>query len=280
MKKKLLFSLILAFFLMSICMSVSEVVTAEQANLRESKYVEVAPEHVYHEKVSGMVKNGSEVSISVVLTNFSKVIEGNKSELFFYSDLGVLPSIIVDGTPKEYKIPFVVDHRKVREVKVTLVRDAPEVNKRRENVTLLNITQKIKEEEYSVIDIKRHVTSEIIEDALSAWHKAEEAVEAANLTITNATKAKINVEEAKTTLKLAKEHLNNSLDFYNGGRPEEALREAELASVSAGDAKKLAESVKGARRIRNYGILAAVVIIAVVVLGLWAKKRSKKRRIY
>lgn len=83
-------------------------------------------------------------------------------ELLFHSDLGVFPSIIVDGTPKEYKIPFVVDHKKVEEVKVTLSGDAPEVNKRKETVTLLNITQKIKDEEDSVIDIKRDVSSEII----------------------------------------------------------------------------------------------------------------------
>jgi hypothetical protein len=276
LRKKIVSLLILAFFLMPICMSVAE----EQANLPESKFVEVASVHVGYEKVSGMVKNGSEVSISVVLTNFSKVIEGNKSELFFHSDLGMLPSIIVDGTPKEYKIPFVVDHRKVREVKVMLVGDAPEVNKRRENVTLLNITQKIKEEEYSVIDIKRHVTSEVIEEALSAWHKAEEEIKKANWTIVNATEAGINVEAAKTSLDLAKEHLNNSLECYNAGRPEDALEEARRASEYAKISEQRAESAACSVKSRNYGIIAAVVIIAVVAFVFLIKQRRKKRGIY
>jgi hypothetical protein len=276
-----LFSLILAFFLMSICMSVSGVVAEENPGLPESKLVEVASLPPKYEAVSGMVKNGSEVSITVVLTNFSREIEGNKSELFFHSDLeDPVWGISIDGSPEECSSPFTVDHRKVGEARITLAGKAPEVKKRTEDkITLLNITQKIKKE-YSVLCLKEYVTSEIAEDALGAWHKADEEIENANWTIANATKAGIDVEEAERAIKLANEHLNNSLDFYNSGRPEEALREAELASVSAGDAKEIAKGAKVVRKTRDIIVMVAIVIIAVVVLGLWAKKRSKKRGIY
>ena len=282
LKKKLLFSLILAFFLMSICMSVSGVVAKEQANLPESKFVEVAsPPSIKCEDISGMVKNGSEVSISVVLTNFSKEIEGDKSKLFFHSDLGdPVWGISIDGSPKECSSPFTIDHKKVGEARITLTGKAPEVNKRKENVTVLNITQETTEGKYWVVDIKRDVTSEIIEDALNAWHKAKEEIESANWTIANATKAGIGVEESERAFKLANEHLNNSLDFYNSDRPEEALKEAELASAFAEDAKKLAEGAKTTRRIRDYSVLAAVVIIAVVVFVFLIRQRRKKRGIY
>lgn len=89
--------------LMPLCLSVC---VAEDSP--SPQFVKVKSVHIDYDKVYGteMVKNGSKVTIEVVLTNFSKVVEGNKSELFFHSDLGVLPSIIVDGIPKEYKTPL------------------------------------------------------------------------------------------------------------------------------------------------------------------------------
>lgn len=264
-----------AFCLIPLSMSVC---VAEE----NPQYVGVKSAYIDYDKVYGteMVKNGSKVTIEVVLTDFSEVIEGNKSELLFHSDLGVFPSIIVDGTPREYKIPFVVDHRKVEVVKVTLSGDAPEVNKRKENVTLLNITQKIKEEEDSVIDIKRDVSSEIIEDAIDAVYNAVEGIEKANAAIADAEEAGVNVADAKGSLVLANEYLNNSQQLYNEGRPGAALEEANKALDSAKEAEAKAGSAVGGRTFKNYAIIAAVVVIAVVAVVLLLRQRQRKRRVY
>ena len=221
-----------AFCLMPLSMSVC---VAEE----NPQYVEVESVHIDYDKVyeTEMVKNGSKVSIDVVLTDFSAVITGNKSELLFHSDLGAFPSIIVDGTPKEYKIPFVVDHKKVEEVKVTLSEYAPEVNKRKENVTLLNITQKIGEEEDLVININRDVSSETIEDAIIAVDNANREIEKATLAIADAEEAGLSVAGAKESLVLANEYLNNSQQLYNEGRSEEALEEAKKALDSTKEAE-------------------------------------------
>ncbi|RLG33808.1 hypothetical protein DRN97_04110 [Methanosarcinales archaeon] len=280
LRKKIVFLLILAFFLMPICMS-GGVIAEEQANLQESKFVEIASVHVNYDKVNGMVKNGSKVSIEVVLSNFSKEVEGKKSDLIFYSDLEEpVWGISIDGSPEKCRSPFMIDHRKVTEARITVTGKAPEVKKRtEEKVILMNITQKIKEE-YPVICIKEYITSEVIEDALRAWHKAEGEIKKANWTIVNATEAGINVEAAKTSLDLAKEHLNNSLECYNAGRPEDALEEARRASEYAKISEEKAESAACSVKSRNYGIIAAVVIIAVVVFVFLIKKRRKKRGIY
>jgi len=266
-----------AFCLMPLSMSVW---AAEDSP--SPQFVKVKSVHIDYDKVYGteMVKNGSKVTIEVVLTNFSKVVERNKSELFFHSDLGVLPSIIVDGIPKEYKTPFVVDHRTVKEVKVTLSGDAPEVNKRRENVMLLNITQKIKEEEDLVKDIKRDVSSRAIEDALSMWHEANETITNANEAIDNAEEAGLNVADAKKSLELANEHLNNSQRYYNEGMPEEALVEAEKALDSAKDAEAKAGSAVGGRTFRNYAIIAVVAVVVIIVFVLLLQQRKRKRGVY
>lgn len=264
-----------AFCLMPLSMSVC---IAEDT----PQYLKIESLHVDYDKVAGtdMVKNGSKVTIEVVLANFSKVIEGNKSELLFHSDLGVFPSIIVDGVPKEYEIPFLVDHKKAEVVKVTLVGDAPEVNKRRDDVTLLNITQKIQDDEDLVIEIKRTVSSEIIEDAIIAINNAKEEIAIANEAVASADEAGLDVSSAEESLDLANEYLNNSLERYNGGWPGEALEEAERALASAHEAEDKAGSAIGGRTSRNYAIIAVVVVIAVVAFVLLIQQRKRKRGVY
>jgi hypothetical protein len=263
-------------------MSVCCVAAEESSALPQSPFVTAKVTNINYDIVSGtgMVENGSEVSIKVVLKDFVKEIEGDKSELFLYSDLqGPVWGISLDGVSKEFRSPFTIDHGKVTEAYITLTGKAPEVYKREDNVTLLRITQKVKEE-YAVIDIENDVTSEMIESALKAWHNAREAIEVANESIAKANATGVNVKEATKSLELANEHLSNSLDFYNSGRQEEALEEAQLAFVSAEEAKKLAEGAKSASQITNYGIIAAVVVIAVVILVFLLMQRMKKRRIY
>jgi len=252
------------------------------------QFVAVESVHVDYDKVQGteMIKNVSKVTVEVVLSDFSNVIEGNKSGLLFQTDLVTkdlqyeLPSIIVDGVPKDYASPFTVDHNEDEEVRVTLIANAPEVYKRTENVTLLSITQKIQEKEYSVIEIKRDVSSEIIEDAVDAIFNAGEEIAAANESIANAEEAGVNVDEAKTRLALSNEHLTNAQQLYNEGRSGEAIEEAELALASAQDAAAKAGSAVGGKTQRNYGIIAAVILIAAVAFIVVFQQRKRKRGVY
>jgi hypothetical protein len=246
------------------------------------QFVTVESVHVDYDEVQGteMIENGSKVTVEVVLSDFSKVIEGNKSGLLFDSDLGVFPSIIVDGVPKDYASPFTVDHSKVEEVKVTLFGNAPPAYKRTENVTLLSITQKIQEKEYLVIEIKRDVSSEVIEDAVDAIFNAGEEIATANESIANAEEAGVNVDDAKTRLELANEHLTNAQQLYSEGRSEEAIEEAELALTSAQDAAAKAGSAVGGKTQRNYGIIAAVILIAAVAFIVVFQQRKRKRGVY
>jgi hypothetical protein len=246
------------------------------------QFVAVESVHVDYDKVyeTEMIKNGSKVTVEVVLSDFSNVIEGNKSGLLFQTDLGKFPSISVDGVPKDYASPFTVDHNEDEEVQVTLIGNAPEAYKRTENVTLLSITQKIQEKEYLVIEIKRDVSSEIIEDAVIAIFNAGEEIAAANESIANAEEAGVNVDEAKTRLALANEHLTNARQLYNEGRSGEAIEEAELALTSAQDAAAKAGSAVGGKTQRNYGIIAAVIIIAAVAFIVVFQQRKRKRGVY
>jgi hypothetical protein len=246
------------------------------------QFVAVKSVHIDYDKVyeTEMIKNVSKVTLEVVLSNFSKVIEGNMSGLLFQSDLGKFPSISVDGVPKDYASPFTVDHNEDEEVQVTLIANAPEAYKRKENVTLLKITQKIQEKEYSVIEIKRDVSSEMIEDTVNAIFNAGEGVAVANESIANAEEAGVNVDEAKTRFELANEQLTDAKQLYNEGRSEEALEKAELALASAQDAEARAESAVGGKTQRNYGIIVAVVIIAVVAFVLVLQQRKRKRGVY
>lgn len=270
----LVLTVIGAFCLMALSMSVC---VAEE----NPQFVEVKSEHIVYDEVSGtdLVKSGGKVSIEIVLTNFSQEIEGEESELLFESDLGVLPSIIVDGAPKEYQTPFTVNHKEVEEVKVTLSGDAPEVNKREPDVTLLKITQEIKEE-YPVINIKRDVSSEAIEEIIIAIDDAKEAIANAAVAIASAEAAGVNIADAETSLELANKHLDDSESFYFNGQLEEALVEAGSAMESAKDAEAKAGAAVGGKTQRNYGIIAAVVVIAVVVLVLLFLQWKKKRGVY
>ncbi|MEA2032559.1 MAG: hypothetical protein U9N41_03120 [Euryarchaeota archaeon] len=282
--KKLIFSLILAFFLMSICMSVG-VIAKEQANLQESKFVEVATKIEYEDynffNSYGMVKNGSGVTIEVVLTNFSAPID--ESDLTFYSYFlekeNIEPAIFVNGIAKEYKSPFTVNHGRDKEVKILVRGKAPEV-KKMEPITFLNITQKVKGEYYSVESIKRDVSSEIIEDAITAMHEAREKLNSANWTIANATEKGIDVTEADANFGRARLYLENAERDYWEGWPKESIEAATNASYYAELAKQKAESAVGAKKHLNYGGLAVVAIVAIVVIVFLNRQRQRKRGVY
>jgi len=246
------------------------------------EFVTVESVHVDYDAVTNtdFIKNGSKVSIEVVLTNFSTEI-GGYPELIFYSDLVPYPhvsGVSIDGIPKAY--PFNLDPRTAKKVTVTLIGDAPEVNKRTEEpIVLLNISQKLKEV-YPVYEIKRYVSSEIIEATITKINDANESIAKATLTIANASKAGIGVSDARTSLELANEHLNNSNSLYNEGKPEEALAEAELALGSAKEAENKAEAAMGGKTKGNIALIAAVVVIAIVAILVLTRKRRKKRKIY
>jgi hypothetical protein len=270
------------FFLMLISVSVSVAAEKEPSNLSKSKFVEAKIEHIDYDNVYGteMVKNSSDVSITVILTNFSKEVD--RSELIFHSELeGALPlGISVDGSSREYSSPFPLDHQTVKEVKIILSGKAPAEVKVRKPIVFLAIEQETKEEKYSVIEIKKDVTAEIIENALRAWHKAEGEIKEANAAIVNATSAGLEVDEANTSFELAKKLLNESLSSYSDGKPGKALEDAEESSNRAIEAKNKAETAIKSVEFRNYGVMGAiVVVVAVVVLLLYVRWRRERGRV-
>jgi len=168
----------------------------------------------------------------------------------------------------------------VTEATIILTGKAPEVKSpRKENVTLLRITQKIKKE-YLVVDIKRDVTSEIIESAIIAIDEAREKLNSANLTIANATEKGIDVSEADTTFETASLYFKDAEEAYWDGWPKESVEAATNASYYAELAKQKAESAVGAKKHLNYGGLAVVAIIAIVVIVFLNRVRRRKRGIY
>jgi hypothetical protein len=245
------------------------------------RFVTVESVNVEYKGVHGteMVPSGGKITIEVVLSNFSTGIAGDKSELRFNSDLDILPSIIVDGTPKEFKIPFVVDHSKVQEVKVILIGDAPEVTTRRDDVLLLNITQKVVNE-YQVVEIRRTVSSEAIEDAIMAIADARAELERADTAIEAAQAQGLKVSEARISLELANEHLNNSQQMYFEGRPEAAVAEAEQAKTAAQEAEAKAAAAVGGQTYRNYAIIGVIIAVLLVVVVLFLQQRRRKRGVY
>ena len=264
-----------ALFLVPL-MSVSGAATKE---LTESPFVKSEIKNIDYEVVSGTerVKNCTEVSIKIVLTNISKEI--GSSKLIFYSELVGAEGHIKDKVLQSGSI-YMLNHEAVgEEAVVSWSGEAPDV-KRRGSFTLLNITQETAEGQYPVESIIRDVSSEMIEDALNVWYKAKKAIEEANQTITNASEKGLIVASATTKYELAREHLNNSLGHYNSGRQDAALEEAKRALIHAEAANNLTKGAETTSKIRNYGILAAVVVIIVVVLAVILMQRKRKRGIY
>ncbi|MHC1610162.1 MAG: hypothetical protein ACXQTW_00925 [Candidatus Methanospirareceae archaeon] len=274
--------LITAFCLTPLCMSVC--VAGEQTSLPATPFMHVEIKDLRYDHVYGteMVKNGSEVSIKIVLTNINKEIKN--STLGFHSELvDASGHLSVDERAAEVLesgSSYRLNHEKVMDkVVISWTGEAPEVRKR-EEFTLLNLTEETREGVYSVIEIRRDVSSEAIEDALSMWHEANETIAKASLAIAEAEEGGINVGEAKKSLELANEHLNNSRQYYNEGRPEDALVEAEKALDSAKDAEAKVGSAVGGRTFRNYAIISVVVVITIIALVLLLQHRRRKRRIY
>ncbi len=267
-----------AFFLTPI-MSVSGVGAEKSTSLPKSPFLNVEIKNIGYDRVYGteMVKNNSEVSIKIALTNISREIE--KSKLIFYSELVGEEGHIRDAVLKSGS-SYTVEHKKVEEeVVVIWSGKAPEVGKQ-ETFTLLDITHETTEGTYLVIDIKRAVTSEIIEDAGKAWYEAEEDIEKASWIIANATEEGIKVEDAELSLELANEHLNNSMECYSRGEPEKALKEANLASDFAKVAEEKARTAMGLTTYKTYTILVVVVVIAIVAFVFLIGQRRRKRGIY
>jgi len=252
---------------------------AATKELTESPFVKSEIKNIDYEEVSGTerVKNCTEVSIKIVLTNISKEI--GSSKLIFYSELVGAEGHIRDKVLQSGSIYTVNPKLVGEEAVVSWSGEAPDV-KRRGSFTLLNITQETTEGQYPVESIIRDVSSEMIEDALNVWYKAKKAIEEANETITNASEKGIIVAGATTKFELARELLNKSLGHYNRGMQDAALEEAKRALVNAEAANNLTKGAETTSKIRNYGILAAVVVIIVVVLAVILMQRKRKRGIY
>jgi len=265
-------------------LSVSVCFAEEATSLHATPFMHVEIKDLRYDHVDGteLVKNGSDVSIKIVLTNISKEIEN--STLVFHSELeDASGHLSVDEQAAEVLesgSSYMLNHKEVgNKVVISWTGEAPEVRKR-ERYTLLNVTEETTEGVYSVIEIKRDVSSRAIEDALSMWHEANDTIAKANKAITEAEEAGINVADAKKSLELANEYLNNSLQYYSEGRPEDALVEAEKARDSAKEAESGVKSAVGGRAFTKYAIIAIIVVIAIVAVVLLLQQRQRKRGVY
>ncbi|RCV63546.1 hypothetical protein C5S53_13325 [Methanophagales archaeon] len=257
-------------------MSVSGAATKK---LTESPFAKSEIKNIDYEVVSGTerVKNSTEVSIKIVLTNISKEI--GTSKLIFYSELVGAEGHIEDTVLQSGSI-YTLNHGAVgEEAVVSWSGEAPGVN-RRGSFTVLNITQETAEGQYLVESIIRDVSSETAEEALKVWYKAKKVIEEVNQTLTNASEKGLNVASASTKFELAMELLNNSLGHYNMGMQDAALEEAKRALIHAEEANNLTKGAELSSGIKNYGILAVVVVVIVVVLVLILMQRKRKRGIY
>jgi len=273
--KYILIAVVVGAFFFVPLMSVSGAATKE---LTESPFVKSEIKNVDYEEVSGTerVKNCTEVSIKIVLTNISKEI--GTSKLIFYSELVGAEGHIEDTVLQSGSI-YTLDHGAVgEEAVVSWSGEAPDVN-RRGSFTVLNITQTA-EGQYPVESIIRDVSSETAEEALKVWYKAKNVIEEVNQTLRNASEKGLNVASASTKFELAMELLNNSLGHYNMGMQDAALEEAKRALNHAEEAINLTKSAELSSGIKNYGILAVVVVVIVVVLVLILMQRKRKRGIY
>ncbi len=222
----------------------------------------------------GMLKNGSEFTLKVILTptNYSKEI--GKTELYLHSyfiDRGIEPSIWVNGENIGYRNPFEMDPETDKKVEVILSARAPEVSVRTP-ITLLKIVQETSGGEYLVVDIEREVSSPLIERVLAKIEEAKAEIEEAKKLLSNET-----IEEASTYLETAELHLQRAESEYLAGRPEKALEEARNATENAMLACKkvrYAESFAGTLKLVALAVVVVVVVVAVLLLLL---KRQRER---
>ncbi len=222
----------------------------------------------------GMLKNGSEFTLKVILTptNYSKEI--GKTELYLHSyfiDRGIEPSIWVNGENIGYRNPFEMDPETDKKVEVILSAEAPEVSKRTP-ITLLKIVQETSKGKYLVVNITKNISSPPVEEALVEMEKAKDEIEKAKKII-NETGS----EEASNYLQTAELHLRNAENAYNEGRPVEAREEAKNAIESARLACEKASAARGFASMLKFVALAVVVVVVVVAVLLLLLKRQRER---
>ncbi|MBN1455346.1 MAG: hypothetical protein JW945_03720 [Methanomicrobia archaeon] len=250
----------------------------------ETPFMTVTLKDIRFDEVGGtdLVNGGSEVSITLIMTNVSKELD--RSTLTFHSELERAVGTISGEGLEEQALTnggsYTLQHKKVAgDLKVTCSGEAPEVGKR-ESLTFLNLTQETTEGTYTVSLILKDVSSQTIENAIVAFDTATKAIAEADTAITDAEERGLDVEEAKNSLALANEYLSNAQQLYYESKAEDALEEAENAVNAAQEAEAKASAAVSGRSYLNYGIIAAVIIVAIVVFMLLLQQRKRKRGVY
>ena len=279
---KLNYRLIVSLVLVTVLSATSLSMTGWAAD--ETPFMKVTLKDMRFDAVGGteLVNGGSEVSITLMLTNVSK--EFDESKLMFQSELEDAVGTISGAGLEDHALTpggsYTLDHKKVAgDLKITCSGGAPEVGKR-ESIVFLNITQETSEGTYTISRIIKDVSSRTIEDAIDAFDSATKAIAEADTAIANAEERGLDVEEAKNSLALANEYLSNAQQLYYESRSEDALEEAEKAIDAAHEAEARAGAAVSGRSYLNYGIIAAVIIVVVIVFVLALQQRKRKRGVY
>ncbi len=230
--------------------------------------------------VKGMVESEETVGIILVLTDFSPDIK--KSKLHFHTmlenatwgrseDRGVRE---IFRTSSEMILS--VDHERMKGKSLTVTLDgrAPNVSIRTDNFTLIDLKQEV-EEIYPVIRVWGSITSEEIEEAITAMGTAREDIERTEEAISNATEMGIDTKNAEIKLNLAKHHIEKASMLYVEGKAIECRKEAENASNYANAAKEEVENRIRGKKMLNYCI-TGVVLVAVIIISVVLFMRRRR----
>ncbi|MCD5409389.1 MAG: hypothetical protein LRZ87_01285 [Methanocellales archaeon] len=217
------------------------------------------------------------VSLEVVLEEVSPALTG-KTRLQLETELdSPIWTILVNGemayTRDVRKFDFIFDHLENDEVMIKLDGRAPMVHVRTPTV-LMDIKQVVDPEISDIHLIEANVTSELIEDAISAIFKAMDQIDRAEKAIADAKDAEADVTEAIAYLQTARDFHNSSDALYRAARMNESIAMSVNAYENAVKAQDSAEAALGAHglwaNITTIGIILAIIVIALVV---YSKRR-------
>ena len=224
-----------------------------------SKFVEAS----YEMTPDGVIQFGESVWATITLTNFSKEI--NESKFFFYSDLKSPQwSVAVDGVAVDYEQPLVINHS-ADTATVALAGRAPDAGWQKE-IVIARIDENTTTNDYTVITIKRTVTSDEIYEILTAIDESRNSIELANQSIRNAT---IDTSDAKDDLGMAQRYFEDAENHYKNKDFNASLAAAENATYYANKAYEGIENIESSANLKKYliyGVIALILIAVVVIL--------------
>jgi len=234
-----------------------------------SRFVEAS----YTMEPAGIIQFGEHVWATITLTNFSKEIK--ESKFFFYSELDAPQwSVTVDGVQVPFEQPLVINHS-AETVRITLAGVAPDIGYQKD-ILIARIDENTTTNDYTVITIRRTLTSKEIYEVLSAINESRNAIARANASIRNAS---VDVQDAEDDLRMAERYLEDANSYYLQKDLNASLAAAKNATIYANKAYERVQRLESSARMMKYALLGvvAVVIIALLIV-MYKRSRWDKLR--